>query len=204
MTDQPELPEIDIQRELRALLAEVAPSPAFAAGVRARIAADEAKRSRAWLAWAIPAAAVVTVGVGAWLFVPRLITPALPGATQSVTFTPGASAPAQVAVNVPAASHASAPRIVAREPRTPAPHPASREFEVLVPDDQMTALVHYLDRLNEGITPTATTFGPTYDADGLLVAPVPLVITPLPLLGAPPDDNTTTKPDGKGSGKDQR
>ena len=75
---------------------------------------------------------------------------------------------------------------------------------MLVADDQMTALVHYLDRLNQGVVPASGSSGPQYDAEGVLVPPAPLVIAPLPLSGELPDEDKTAKPEGKGSGKDKR
>jgi hypothetical protein len=200
MSDQPEVHESDvIQRELRALLAEVEPSPAFAAGVRARIAADDAKRGRAWLWWAMPAAAVLMVGVATWPLVSRRVVPSRPSAADRVA----AVVPTPVVVPAPGPSPVPAPHAVAREPQI-VPQPAAHGFEVLVPDDQMTALVHYLDGLNRGVVPASGASGPQYDADGVLVPPAPLVITPLPALGEPPDEDKNAKPDGKGAGKDKR
>ena len=61
----PEEHVTDVERDLAAMLA-VEPSPAFAAGVRARIADDG--HSRGWMTWAaLAAAAVIVVSAGAIL-----------------------------------------------------------------------------------------------------------------------------------------
>jgi len=201
MTGHPE--HDDIQRDLAALLAEVEPSAGFAAGVRARIAADEHARQRAWMSWAIPVTAVIAIGFVSWTFVSRKNSSPAPAPAATARI-----ASAEAGVASPAVTpFVATPRTASAARPTSVPAviqiSATPEPRVLVADDQMTALVHYLDRLNAGGAPVPPAIGPQYDADGLLLQPAPVVITPLPALVARPDDDKNTRPDSKSSGKDQ-
>jgi hypothetical protein len=198
MTGDPE--HDDIQRDLAALLAEVEPSPGFAAGVRARIAADGDARQRAWMSWALPATAVVIVGVLSWSAVSRNDSASgpLPAATARTAST-------DIRLAAPAAiSNAARPQTapMAKPVSVAAVAKATPEPQVLVPDDQMAALVHYLDRRNGGETADVPGPGALYDTDGFLLRPAPVVIAPLPPLAVFPDDDKSVKPDGRGSGQE--
>lgn len=96
----PEEHVTDLERDLAVLLA-VEPSPAFAAGVRARLADDG--DSRGWMRWALAAAAVVVVIAGAMLTwtsgtsAPELAPPTLTRAANPVvSASPTADEPLKV------------------------------------------------------------------------------------------------------------
>jgi hypothetical protein len=203
----------DVQRELQALLTAVDPSPAFAAGVRARVAEEGAQRSRgaAW-AWALGGA--VCLASFAWPLLPR---------GPSVVSDPTAPAKGSVALaqpHVPPTS--SQPRPPERAglaqisrrarsgvpPLAPAPaavvNAEAGDTYVLVPDDQRIALVNLLQRLHQGRATVPASIVPAYDKDGLLVPPPLIVIAPLPGPALLDLDDKSAAGDAKGSAKDKQ
>lgn len=200
----------DVQRELQALLSAVDPSSAFAPGVRARVAASGAERSRgaAWT-WALGAACLAAL---AWALMAR---------GPAVASVHPASAKVSVVGAQPQVlrTQTQPPERVDRSDRSrhaglassrPAPadvgdgNAFTSDSRVLVPDDQRIALVNLLQRLHQGRATVPVSVVPAYDKDGLLVPPEPIVIAPLadPALLDPDDKSMTADPGG--SAKDKR
>jgi hypothetical protein len=202
----------EIHRQLQALLAGADPSPAFAAGVRARLVEDAVRRTRrraiAWALGGTVCAASLALAVMDHRPSSALVHPA---ASKRAAAVEGPRVrPDSVQLRGPVErSHVS--RLEA--PGAPRPAPTVVEDvavtpgdpRVLVPDDQRIALVRLLQRLRQGRATVPASIVPAYDKDGLLVALPPIVIAPLPgptLLD--PDDNSGPTRDSKGSGKDKQ
>lgn len=200
MTDEP-----DVLDELESLLTAVDPSPAFAAGVRARIAARADGRARPW-AWrvAIGAGLAVLALAVAWVGRPLLSGghAAVPAPTQPVR-TLAAAGPAAASDAVAGASDPT-PASVQSVSSGATSQTVTQRFklgddDVVVPDDQRLALIHLLAGVRSGRATVPTAILPVFDDDGLLILP-PVVITPLPgSAGADGDDNPGG---GPGSRKD--
>jgi hypothetical protein len=201
----------DVQRELQALLSAVDPSPAFAPGVRARVVAAGAPRSRgaAW-AWALGGA--VCLASFAWALMVR--GPAVVSVPPApVTSSAALAQPLRQATPMGPAAKSDGSRFGRRLRLRAAPSaPADVEWvsaeagdpRVLVPDDQRIALVTLLQRLHQGRATVPAGVVPAYDRDGLLVPPEPLVIVPLPdPASLDPDDKGATA-DPKGPVKDKQ
>jgi hypothetical protein len=158
----------DPLKELETALA-IEPSPAFAAGVRARVAGP---RLGAWFRWQEMAAAVIALAVLSGL----LWRPA------QVGVRPAAETPsAPVAVAAPsAAAVAPAPARIARVAAVMPTSDKTRELEVLVPPDQAIALAQLLVACREGRQTLPPSSGPMFDEDGLLIAPEPIQIPAIP------------------------
>ncbi len=201
----------DIQRDLETLLAGVDPSPAFAPGVRARVAAAGAQRSRgaAW-AWALGGA--VCLASFAWALMAR---------GPAVASVPPASAKVSIArqqPQVPRTLTQPPERVdrsrVSRQAGLASSRPAPADVEdvnaftsdsrVLVPDDQRIALVNLLQRLHQGRATVPANVVPAYDKDGLLVPPPPIVIAPLPDPALLDPDDKGVAADPKGPAKDKQ
>jgi hypothetical protein len=183
----------DIQRDLEALLAAAAPSPAFSNAVREAIACRAAQWQRrlvtgAWAMGTSTVMAAVLVGVVAVR-------------SQTVRVQPRSSAPMASAGPSFAPSVAPAGAVVAIVPPTSAWHQRTHaagtaetvstvSTEVLVPDDERLALVHLLQGLKEDRASVPPTLGPRFDENGKLLPPEPVVIEPLPELARPESDSS--------------
>ena len=201
----------DVQRELRALLTAVGPSPAFGSGVHTRVAEEGAWRSRgaAW-AWALGGA--VCLASFAWALMARApavssvpTAPAMVSAGLAQLLVPPTSAQPDERAGQPQISRRARPSVPPLAPASAAVVNAEAgDSHVLVPDDQRIALVNLLHRLHQGRATVPAGVVPAYDKDGLLVPPAPFVIAPLPaptLLD--PDPNGPTG-DPKGPANDKQ
>jgi len=180
----------DIQHDLEALLAAADPSPAFVRGIHEAIAAEAAPWRRrlvrgAWVVGTTTFASAIVAGVFAVRPPTGRVQPASSAAAASATSAvPPSVSPADVVV---ASLHPAS----SRHQRTHTAGGAKTvSTEVLVPDDERLALIHLLQGLKEDRASVPTTLGPTFDADGKLLPPEPVVIVPLPELAPPESDSS--------------
>jgi hypothetical protein len=158
----------ELERELRALL-DVEPSPDFVARVRTDVHADAI--ADVWLSgrWiAVAAAAVVIVGVSAWMATRSAQPPTSPAAIVS-----------QQLASVPSVQSPAPPTVPSSAPQTAAP--AANVLEVVVSPRESAGLRYLLAALRDGRLDSAAMPNDTADAS------MPIVIEPItvePLVAA--------------------
>jgi hypothetical protein len=174
----------DIRRDLEAMLAAAAPSPAFHVRVRQRIA-EEAVRprwSKASVWTAAAAACVLAIGVG--MALPRrAVTRNRPTASLPVlarATSPPSSSQSDAIREAPRSAGFARGRAAHERRASP-----GRLDEVMVPPGEQLALIYLLQGLKEHRVSVPPPLGPNVDADGLLLPPDPVTIVPLPDLVAP-------------------
>jgi hypothetical protein len=168
----------------------LAPSPEFAARVRARVAEEPRRRAFGSLAWrGVVAAAALAIGV---LMMVRLQR--APAAAEIVRTADSETVPA----TAPATS-TSSPAMEALRQSPPHHAPVatvsarahSGTFEVIVPADQRIALEHLLAAMKAGkaFVPRPATITEVDDDGNRVIAPLPGIV-PMkiePLAGTPAD-----------------
>lgn len=176
---------------LRATL-RVEPSPAFAAGVRARIEREPRHGWATWLAWSAASAVVVIGIVLGWRSASgptngSVVANAVPSGAPATVGTSAASAAAIVAP-----AHVVAPRGAGSGAGVAGPTPSrvvrasqKRVFEVLVPADQRLALTKLLADLDSGLVEGAALIAKPIEPAPPSPPPTDLVIAPIeiPAIG---------------------
>ena len=155
MKGRMEMDTNDAFEQLRAELAAVEPSGAFAAGVRERVAAESAPRMKFWLGLAAAATLVAVVAVWSWGAANTALS--IPSAVPAVASVPDLPVPV---VSPPPPNE---PVRVARRARTvplaaEAVTPTETRLEVLVPPDEALAIRQLLlaQRRGRGYVPPAS------------------------------------------------
>lgn len=189
MTPNPRDPLDDLQ----VLLRTVEPSRGFAASVRAQLEMRPVRRRVAWPWW--EGLAIGVTGLAALLLVVAR--------TSQPSESP-ASVPTTLATRNPASAVARTPDRVAttavRDRRVAMPVMVApvigqvEGHEVLVPSDQLLMVERLLDTEPAGHVRLPAPLVAAYDQDGLLVAPTPIVIAPLPALVPVDIDGPTGSP----------
>lgn len=143
----------DAFERLRAELRAIEPSAAFAAGVRARVAAESAPRVKLiWLGMA--ATATFGVAVAVWSWGTATTAPVIPAAAPAVASAP--DLPVPTVSPAPPIEPVRVTRAVRRAPRVAAAvAPAESRLEVLVPPDEAIAIRQLLlsQRRGHGVVP---------------------------------------------------